>query len=265
MSLSLPPAPNEVVTLHDVVAWRFPDEGAVIRSAGAELRAARAVICVSQATADDAQQLLGLTNTHVVYPGISEDFRNARPLDPGRLRELSIKQPYIVHAGGASNRKNLGALADAWSVVARECPELSLVLSGPPHPHRTALFSTLPRTRLIGRTGNADVPGLLAGATALVVPSLHEGFGLPVLEGMAAGVPVVAANSTSLPEVAGGAALLVPPTAEGVADGLLAILRGKVDVERMISHGRARSAEFTWERCLDRHAAIWRAAAEDAA
>ena len=261
MSLTLPPAPREVVTLHDVVAWRFRDEGTPVAAAARELREAAAVICVSQATADDAIEMFGLENTRVVHLGVDERFRDPIPLDPARLHVLRIPGRYILHAGGASDRKNLPALADAWRRISQQYPDVTLALSGPPHPRRDELFRDQARVALLGRVDGAQVPGLLAGAEAVVVPSLHEGFGLPVLEAMAAGTPVVAADTSSLPEVAGGAAILVPPTGEGIADGLAALLDGQVDAHALIARGRSRAAQFTWERSAAEHAAIWKEAA----
>jgi glycosyltransferase involved in cell wall biosynthesis len=261
MSLTLPPAPREVVTLHDVVAWRFPDEGLPIAAAAGELRAAAAVICVSEATAADAVEMFGLDNTRVVHLGVDARFRDPAPLDAAALRAHGIPGRYLLHAGGASRRKNLPALADAWQRIAARFPDVTLALSGPPHPHRTELFAPLPRVALLGRVDAVQVPGLIAGAEAVVVPSLHEGFGLPVLEAFAAGTVVVAAATSSLPEVAGGAAVLVEPTADDIADGIVAVLDGSADLDGLRARGRARAAEYTWERCALEHAAIWREAA----
>lgn len=257
MNLTLPPAPREVITLHDVVAWRFPDEGTPIASAPDELREAAAVVCVSKATAADAVDMFGLENTRVIYEGVDDRFRNARPLDSATRSNLGLHGAYILHAGGATRRKNLDALAEAWRLVAASHPEVTLALSGPPHPRRTELFRDLPRVELLGRVDAALVPGLLAGADAVIVPSLHEGFGLPVLEAMAAGTPVVVAETSSLPEVAGGAALLVAPTGPAIAEGIRAVLGGEVDVEDLKARGRRRATEFTWERCVDAHAKLW--------
>lgn len=261
MSLTLPPAPREVVTLHDVVAWRFPDEGVPVSSAPEELRAAAAVICVSEATAADAVDMFGLDNVRVVHLGVDDRFRDPERLSAAALAGRGIPGPYILHAGGASQRKNLPALAEAWRLIADRYPDLTLALSGPAHPNRTELFRGLPRVALLGRTDQAEVPGLIAGAESVVVPSLHEGFGLPVLEAFAAGTVVVAAETSSLPEVAGGAAVLVPPTGAGVAEGLAAVLDGDVDREALLARGRLRAGEFTWERCAAEHAAIWTEAA----
>ena len=261
MSLMLPPAPHEVVTLHDVVAWRFPDEGTPIASAPDELRAAAAVVCVSEATAVDAAEMFGLDNTRVVHLGVDARFHNAEPLDRATLERLGISGRYVLHAGGASRRKNLDALAEAWRLLGPAHPDVTLALSGPAHPRRTELFSRLPRAALLGRVDGRLLPGLIAGAEAVVVPSLHEGFGLPVLEAMAAGTVVVAAETSSLPEVAGGAAVLVAPTGAGIAEGVAAVLDGDIDRSGLLARGRARASEFTWERCAAEHAAIWNDAA----
>lgn len=262
MGLTLPPAPREVVTMHDTVAWRYPDEGTPPEAAGAELRAARAVVCVSQFTADDIAERFRVQTTRVVHLGVDERFRDAPPLAPDVLEGLGIRGRYILHAGGASLRKNLPALAAAWAKMHDALPDVSLVLSGPPHPRRTELFAGLPRTVLVGRVDQELVPGLIAAASAVVVPSLDEGFGLPVLEAMAAGTPVVAAATSSLPEVAGGAALLAEPNADAIAEALVALLEGGVDGDDLIARGRARAAEFTWERCLAEHAEVWKGAAD---
>jgi len=261
MSLTLPPAPHEVVTLHDTVAWRFSDEGIPVAAARDELRAAAAVICVSASTAADAVQLFGLDNVRVVHLGVDDRFRAARPHDSVTLAGWGIPGRYLLHTGGASERKNLTALADAWREIAPRHPDITLVLAGPEHPRRSELFRGLPRVALLGRIADDLIPGLVAGAEAVVIPSLHEGFGLPLLEALAAGTVAVAADTSSLPEVAGGAAVLVAPTGAGIASGIAAVLDGDVDLAALVAAGRSRAAEFTWERSAAEHAAIWNAEA----
>jgi len=258
MSLELPPAAHgDVITLHDVVSWRFPDESPPVANAAAEARRAAAVICVSAFTATEATDFLGVSAPHVVPNGVDPRYYDAAPLDAGTLRGHGLDRPYLLHAGGAAERKNLGALADAWPRIRRERPDLMLALAGPAHPRRTALFRDLPGVRLLGRLPDGIMPGLVAAARAVVVPSLYEGFGLPVLEAMAANVPVVAADTSSLPEVAGGAAIIVEPTADGLLAGVLAALSGDSAVARLQSLGRERAREFTWERSAAEHARIW--------
>jgi glycosyltransferase involved in cell wall biosynthesis len=257
MTLELPPAPREVVTLHDVVAWRYPDESAPVAAAAAELRRAAAVICVSEFTASEAVDLLGLDSPVVVPNGVEQRFFDASPLGSEVLAGLGVTTPFVLAAGGASERKNLAALAEAWPRVRAARPDTTLVLAGPPHPRRTALFESLPGVRLAGRVPDAVLPGLYAAAAVVVVPSLVEGFGLPALEGMAAGVPVVAANRSSLPEVVGDGGLLVEPVGSALAQGILDVLTGGPDVRAMVRRGRERSRRFTWEASAEGHARVW--------
>jgi glycosyltransferase involved in cell wall biosynthesis len=264
-SLELPPSPHlDVITLHDVVAWRFADESAPVSAAVDEARRAAAVICVSEFTAAEAVDFLGVADPHVVPNGVDPRYFDAAPLDADALRELGLPGPYVLHAGGAAERKNLIALAAAWPRVHRERPHLTLALAGPPHARRTALFEGMPGARLLGRLPNEQMPGLVSAASAVVVPSLYEGFGLPVLEGMAANTPVVAANTSSLPEVAGGTAIIVEPTGEAIADGILAATSDDSALTGLVAAGRARAGEFTWERSARGHARVWASLASGA-
>ena len=258
MGLELPPAPHEVVTLHDVVAWRYADESAPVRAAADELRRAAAVICVSAFTAAEAVDLLGLRDPVVVPNGVEARYFGAAPLDPAALARLGVTGPYVLTAGGASERKNLAALAEAWPRVHAARPGTTLVLAGPPHPRRTELFGSLPGVRLVGRVADDLLPGLYAAASAVVVPSLVEGFGLPALEGMAAGVPVVASDRSSLPEVVGDGGLLVAPTPSALAAAVLDVLAGGADVDAMALRGLGRARRFTWEASAEGHARVWR-------
>lgn len=256
MSLELPPAAHDVITIHDVVAWRFADESAPVPAAAEEARRAAAVICVSEFSAREAAELLGVRNPHVVYNGVDPRFLEASALDPTSRRELGLPERYILHAGGATRRKNLEGLAIAWPAVHRERPELELVLAGPSHPRRTELFDGMTGVRIVGRLPDEVMPGLVASAEVVVVPSLYEGFGLPALEAMAAGVPVVAAATSSLPEVVGAAGFLVAPDGPSIAAGLIDATSGS-SLEAMIAAGRERARQFTWERSAEGHARVW--------
>lgn len=258
MELELPPAKNEVLTMHDTVAWRFPDEGRPITTAAAELRAAAAVVCVSRFTAEDIAEMFGVDRLHVVHNGVDDRFRSAEPLTSAELAALGINGRYVLHAGGAAERKNLEGLAGAWELMQRSHPDVSLVLSGPQHSRRDQLFGELPRTIRVGRLPEDVLPRLMAGAHAVVVPSHHEGFGLPALEAMAAGVPVVAAATSSLTEVAAEAGVMVGTAPAEIAEGLDFTLRADFPREQHIAAGRAHAAQFTWERTAQEHAAVWR-------
>lgn len=258
MSLELPPAAHgDVVTLHDVVAWRYPDESAPVPAARAELADADAVICVSQFTADEASTFLGLRNAHVVHNGVDERYFDAEPLSHAALAELGVPEEFVLHAGGAGARKNLEALAEAWPRVQRQRPGLALVLAGPQHPRRDTLFRGMPGVHLTGRLPDEVMPGLISRALAVVVPSLYEGFGLPALEAMAANTPLVAADTSALPEVVGDGGILVAPTGAGLYEGLMAASSGDAALGALVVRGRARAEMFTWNRSAEGHARVW--------
>lgn len=262
MGLELPPGPGaNSVTLHDLVAWDFDDESAPVRAAAAELRAADAVICVSEFTAAQAVRRFGIREPFVVPNGVDQAFLDATPAPGARLQALGIDGRFVLVAGGATRRKNLAALARAWPIVRQRSPELQLALTGSPDPRRTALFAALPGTVLLGRLAAADLPGVMAAASAVVVPSLVEGFGLPALEAMAAGSPVVAARTSSLPEVVGDAGFLVEPTPEALAGGILDAVSDDDQVRQLVRVARRRAAQYTWQRSARGHAEVWRSLA----
>lgn len=252
-----PPAGPDIATLHDMVAWDFPDESPPIRAATTELRRADAVICVSKFTAQTAHERLALKNTVVVPNGVSSEYFVAEPLSEDQLQRFSLRRPYVLYAGGSAARKNLPGLARAWQSLADSHPEWTLALSGPLNDHRTRLFAGLPRVTHLGRVPDSVMPGLMAGADAAVVPSLYEGFGLPALEAMAAQVPLVSSNRSSLPEVVADGGTLVDPTPEGLAEGLNFVMSGSAEVAKIAQVGVTRAKHFTWERSAHAHAEVW--------
>lgn len=257
--LRLPPPPGRhVVTAHDLPPMRFEDEGSVPRFLGPSARRAHAVIVPSEFARSEIIELLHVApeRVHVIPYGLTRVYE-APPEVPGDARLRDVEGPFVVHAAGATARKNLKALGAAWRTVAAARPDVRLVLCGPDDPRRTQIFCRLERTRLLGRVSPADVAWLMHRAAAVVVPSIYEGFGLPALEGMAAGVPVVAADAGALPEVCRDAAVLVPPTARGVADGLLRVLADRDLAADLRRKGLARAREFSWSVAAQRHAEVY--------
>jgi glycosyltransferase involved in cell wall biosynthesis len=185
-----------------------------------------------------------------VVPTPEADLRSQLRL--GRravVLSLSAKRPH----------KNLRGLLEAVARIPGERRPL-LVLPGYPTPHEAELRThahTLGITtdvRFAGWTSDADVAGLLGLSAAFVFPSLYEGFGLPVLEAMAHGVPVACSDRSSLPEVAGGAALLFDPDDPGaITTAIEALLGDSALADRLRAAGRERAARFTWERAADLH------------
>ena len=259
--LRIPPAPGtEIVTIHDLPPFHFSDEGTVPRSAAAGARRAARVICPSAFAADEITSLLGVEpdRIRVIPNGVGAEFGSTPAASAVDLRALGIAGRYVVHAAGATQRKNLAALAGAWTSIAPASADVTLVLCGPPDPRRDTLFSDVPNTVLAGALPSARVAALMAGAAAVVVPSLYEGFGLPVLEGMASGAPVVAAATGALPEVCGGAAVLVAPTAHELAGGLARVLNDPVLAADLGRRGRVRASTFSWASAAAAHLDVYR-------
>jgi glycosyltransferase involved in cell wall biosynthesis len=257
--LRLPPHPGrEVVTVHDLPPVRFPDEGDVPKSIAAGARRALAVICPSAFAAQEMHELLGVTRTHVIPYGLSKEYRNPVPASDTVLTSLGVREPFLVHAAGATARKNLAELAKAWRSVSRLYPELQLLLCGPPDPRRGEAFAGLPRVVMPGRVDSTTVASVMARAAAVVVPSLYEGFGLPALEGMACGAPVIAARAGALPEVCGEAAVLVSPTGEDIAEGIAKVLDDRDFAADLTARGRVRANQFSWEEAARAHLSVYR-------
>lgn len=185
------------------------------------IRRARHVWALSHSAAAEICEALGVDpgDIHVVSPGVAPLFR---PDDAaaGRVFDRFGLEKYCLAVGDLNPRKNIPALIEA--VTRLDAPGLELVLVG--DAPRGAGPATRDRVRWLGRTDDATLADLYRAAAVTAFPSLHEGFGLPAVEAMASGCPLVVSDRGALPEVVGDAALVVPPTPQGLADGLRAAL-----------------------------------------
>ena len=224
------PAPSSrpgVYTIHDLPPARFPDEGTLPRWASQAAQAARAVLTPSEFAKRELVELLGLpeSRVHVVPNGYERDVfhPDVAPADAKTLAERGIPGPFLLYSGGATRRKNVRALLDAWAMLAPEYPDLALALAGPTERLKALASETsAPRVVVVGYLERDLLPRVLKAATALVYPSIYEGFGLPPLEAMALGVPVIAVRAGAVPEVVGDCAVLAEA---GDADSLAAAIR----------------------------------------
>lgn len=254
---------RRVVTVHDLIYARFPEAHAGLREKGmrvlvpAAARRSHRVITDSLSTRADLIDLLGLPAERIdVVPLGLGAVRRAEPLGEADVRErLRLSARRVVLSLSAKRpHKNLLALIGALArIPAAERPVL--VLAGYPTEHEARLRERAQTlgvdddVRFPGWLSDAEVEGLWAIADAFVFPSLYEGFGLPVLEAMARGVPVACSNASSLPEVAGDAALLFDAHDEAaITDALRRLLAEPTLAERLRAAGRVRVREFTWER-----------------
>ncbi len=254
---------RRVVTVHDLIYARFPEAHAGLREKGmrvlvpAAARRSDRVIADSLSTREDLIELLGLPAARIdVVPLGLGAVKRAEPLGERELRErLGLHARRVVLSLSAKRpHKNLLALIGALAAIpAAERP--ALVLAGYPTAHeaqlreRASALGLDDDVRFRGWLSETEVEGLWAIADAFVFPSLYEGFGLPVLEAMARGVPVACSNASSLPEVAGEAALLFDPHDErAIAYALQRLLTDAALADGLRDAGRARSLEFTWER-----------------
>jgi glycosyltransferase involved in cell wall biosynthesis len=269
-SAAVPPTRGRplVATVHDVAFRRFPEAYPAggrrfhERATWIAVREAARVLVPSAATARDLVDLYGLEPARVTVTPLGVD-PPPDPLDraPARrlLRRLAVPGPFLLAVGTLEPRKNLARLLAAFAAVAAELHEHHLVVVGPAGwgkalPPGTAVP---PRVVLAGSVDQVTLHGLYASADGLAYPSLYEGFGLPVLEAMAHGTPVLTSDRSSLPEVAGDAALLVDPVdPDAIAKGLVALVSDGALRQSLAVAGPRRAAAFTWAATA---AATWAA------
>ena len=272
-------APRAVVTVHDVIPLALPAYGAgrgqalYLRLVRAGLRRSRTLIADSEWTRRDLARLAGVPSNRVqVVPlGVDKRFFPGDAAARGDARQrLGLPDRFGLFLSTRDLRKNLAVALAAWPEVWRTC-RLPLVIAGraPRKGSRVYVdwFRNLDPSaeawlRVVGPVAECDKPDLYRAASIFVFPSRYEGFGLDPLEAMASGVPVVAANATSLPEVVGDAGRLLPPDDPVAwADAVSSIAGDPGLAADLRERGIARAASFTWARTAERTHAIYRQAA----
>ena len=266
-----------VVTVHDLTFFDHPEwhersKVAWFRAATRySARHAAAIICVSETTAERLRDLLAPRCPVVVVPHGVDGARFVADepgpgLDRTVLERLGLLRPYVLHLGTLEPRKGIADLVAAFEHLSTAHADLELVLAGGlgwgsrPVTRAIAGARSVGRIRRLGYVPDADVPALLRGARVIAYPSIEEGVGLPALEALACGAPLVTTSGTSMAELAGDSALLVPagqPLALATAVEE-AIAAPSADRDRRRAEGLAIAARHTWQACAEGHLAAYR-------
>jgi glycosyltransferase involved in cell wall biosynthesis len=260
---------SSVVTVHDLGYLYYPeahrpsDRLYLDLSTRYNARAASRVIAVSQATKDDLVQHCGIRpdKITVVYSGCDgtiQPVEDEATIERVKAR-YGIQGDYILYVGTLQPRKNLGRLLKAYAIVRKQANRSEtpcLVIGGRKGWLYDQIFQQVERlglqTEVVfpGYVPQDDLPALLSGARLFVFPSLYEGFGLPVLEAMSCGTPVLCSNASSLPEVAGNAAFLIDPLDVGnMAKAMNRLLQDEGLRTQLVERGLQQVRHFSWDRC----------------
>jgi glycosyltransferase involved in cell wall biosynthesis len=263
LTLRPPRGARLTTTVHDMTCWLMPEfhspanVRALLRFGEKVMRRADGLIAVSENTQQDAVRILGLDQRKitVIHSGVADAFfEAAAPAVEAARHRHGLRKPYVLFVGTIEPRKNVDRLLAAFGALRPDLRDaFELVVAGPPGWGEQATVERLKvaaGVRYLGYVPEGDLPGLTAGAAVFVYPSLYEGFGFPVAQAMAAGVPVITSAVSSLPEVAADAGLLVDPKSEaGIRGAIERVLESPGLRDRLRAQGRAAAARYRWEAC----------------
>ena len=266
LPLALPRRVRKVLTVLDLTWRRFPETMRsythVVYRLFQErwIRSADRLIAISGAVRDDLGNLLHVpaSKTRVVHLGVSADYRQRDPADAARrvAERLGVTGEYICAVGTVEPRKNLTTLIQAVKILKGRGWGHQCVIAGAKGWKDSKIYASVRQAgltdqdvRFLGFVAEEDMPWLYSGAAAFVFPSLYEGFGLPLVEAMACGVPIVASNAPPMPEILQDAALLASPaSAEEFAEAIPRVLAQPGVRQDLVARGLKRASHFGWDK-----------------
>jgi len=273
------PGKHYVSTIHDLIPVLFPEWDLFPRVMSSKLHFPKLIgdsdriIAVSHNTKRDLMSTYGVPEDKisVIYEGASGSYRELSPLTVAAIRrKYNLSNPFVLFVGTLEPRKNIPTLLKAFSVCKKKIPTLKLVIVGQKGWKYAEIFSTLAHLHLenevifLQYVPHEDLPGIFNAADLFVYPSLYEGFGLPPLEAMQCGVPVITSNTSSLPEIVGeGGAMVSPYNVQELADMMSLLLSDDNLRKENIRYGLSRAQMFSWEKCAQQTQKVYDEIDED--
>jgi glycosyltransferase involved in cell wall biosynthesis len=259
-----------VITVHDLVPFAFPEAHTLARTIYKRIALRRSaalaskIVAVSHATQNDCVRWLGIPqeNIEVIYNGVHDNF--APVVQSEILQEVreryGLSNPFILFVGTLEKRKNVERIIEVYDYARSDHGiTADLVLAGGPGKGYKDMWERVERSRwkesirYVGFVPDADLPALYSMAALFFYPSLYEGFGLPVVEAMACGCPVITSNTTSLPEIVGDAGIIVDPyDTSSLAAALAKVLNSEELQHQLRLAGRQRARLFSWQKASSR-------------
>ncbi|MEP6985814.1 MAG: glycosyltransferase family 1 protein [Chloroflexota bacterium] len=269
------PRVASLLTVHDLSFIRVPESASPSLKSYLDVVVPRSVrrsthvLADSEATKIDLMDLYSVPDSKITVLLSGVDARFFDPISPNPIMTTRKKYtieafPYIFCVGTVQPRKNYTRLIQSLAQLHVQGVDIHLVIAGGKGWLESPIYKTISETHMedfvhfIGFVDDEDLPALYRGAICVAFPSLYEGFGLPILEGMASGVPVLTSNVSSLPEVAGDAAIMVDPyDLDAITDGLQRLILDSQLRETLIQKGLIRAREFTWDKSARQLLAIY--------
>lgn len=252
---------NMVVTIHDLIHLRYPPSRAAYIYARlmfeSVCKRAKIIIAVSNNTKKDIVKLLGVDERkiRVIYEGLGNKFDQSHT----NMEQSNSDSGYILYIGNIKPTKNIFTLVKAFLIAKQNFPEMRLVIAGKNFMSKeTKQYQNCPEIQFLGEVPHQEIEKLYKNAKIFIFPSFYEGFGLPPLEAMAYGIPVICSNSSSLPEVVGDAAMLFDPQNVNELSGLIvALWKDKEKRKTLSMKGIEQVKKFSWKNCAEQTARVY--------